>query len=522
MSCCAFLVVSEVIDVVTVRNRATRDLWIGSAVVSGRKGVPRHRGMKDHVFYADGTVTNGDLVRIMSPGDMAHGNSPGKVTVLRLLCAGGTYYIVRSDAWGVDSSDPNDMARQIGILHRAAEDCEIKPMRTLTGTARRLFMDRFDGGWLRSLPPRWRGLAHEGIHGGPVTCISGGGGKTGRDAVCMDIHRSYWRAMCEPMPVIGPLPDGSGRVGRYVATAGHWDSISQRTGVVEATVRVTGPSGVGALPPLATRDPMVGAGHMWIYPTGEFRGVWPISNVREAEERGEAEVIDVHQAMISTANRRIFLPFMRYLDTIPKDLAKSIYTRLYGSLATRGGWEGRATVAGEVEWISNRVEPMDPKAPPTYRPDIAALITGHNHTTVLTALRSLRESDTIATHVDSIWTHDIEGAQRLDPEIWRAKKLGPVRYYGTGTYVYWGPSGPECSAQGYDSEVHGPPSPSRLATHVSNASEHMARTWEPDYPWRCPGARSKPPELTYPPTGRSVVAHPDVSDRRWKGGAWNG
>ena len=64
---------------------------------------------------------------------------------------------------------------------------------------------------------------------------------------------------------------------------------------MDASVRVhSDPSG---LPPLPIHQPQ-GV----VYPNGHIRGCWVISQVREAEERGQVTVEAVHQNAIAIVN----------------------------------------------------------------------------------------------------------------------------------------------------------------------------------------------------------------------------
>lgn len=483
--------------VATLADKQTRSLWVDADLCPPGRSFPRERSLRGEVVYVDDSVTDPDLTRRMRPGDTAFGGRPGVVSVLRVGVQGGSYYLVRASAWGCETRDPSKVARRLTAVQEAWEELAGTPLPRTAGAAARQILTRH-GCVGEPLPPRWRGLAASAIHGGPVVCVAGGG----PDVVCADVSGAYRRAMMEPVPVVGSLVVGGRSVrGRWVSPVDRsWAKIRKSAGIVEASVHVHGPDGVGAIPALPVDGP---DGGIW-HPTGIVRGVWQIAHIREAEERGEVAVYHVWQAMVATVTYPTLRPAIDDIDRFPDTIRKSLYCRAYGMLASRGGWEGSTLRAGEMPtWVSRQVEPRQWGGPPTLRPDLAAWITSDNQRRVFRALRSLDERRTVAVHVDSIWTADTAGAERLGEE-WRPKARGRVRYQCSGVYTVDGPE-----------EDDGPP-PERPTDG--------GRVWVDAASWERADAVSCPPMATVDggfPLARTCVAHPSVSDPRWSpSGAW--
>jgi hypothetical protein len=111
-------------------------------------------------------------------------------------------------------------------------------------------------------------------------------------------------------------------------------------------------------------------------------------------------------------------------------------------------------------WFSAEIEQLQESPFRKYRPDLAAYISSYNIMNVYKGLRQLKPESIIATHVDAIWTDDIEGAQRLcdtsdkdqwldtddnqmytvsDYGGWNIKRRGDLQFLACGVYIHKGP-----------------------------------------------------------------------------------
>lgn len=448
-------------------------LWFADVPVRDPSQLPRRKSWASTLWYADATVRPSDLARILGPEDEAFGPAPGQVRGAKVRVGKNRVYrIAMAESWGVHRRDPDAVDREVRELRMLAEAAGMRTKTSAATTALTAYLDRWDGDFdhpfVVQLPCRWRAMAHAAFHGGPIAVLRGGA----ENASQIDVRRAYLDALYSPVPVLGTTPGG--RTGGYrVIEGAGWDQLRKRDGFVDLTVRVhSDPEG---LPPLPIAAP-----EGVIYPNGRLRGCWVISQVREAEERGQVTVETVHQHAIAREMRPLFAEVADFFAGLPDKLAKISYQRYWARWGNPGGWSGTFSETprvGEVPsnglwWRYDGVTLLDPNAPRTYRPDIAAFIAALNHRRVMRVLaEDLRPGSVAAVHVDAIWTTDLEGAKRVCERAkgiggWREKRRGPLRVWSPGCYDHAG----DVAASGYDAALYGPATRERVESWVKNAN----------------------------------------------------
>jgi hypothetical protein len=445
-------------------------------------------------------------------------------------CKGkSSYPVFTSSTWGVTSRNPNECYRKIHALQVLTAAAGFKVRSSVAATAVQAYLDRFDGKdgrpALAQLPCRWRGIAHASLHGGPIAVLKG----RSPFAVQIDVRKAYLDALYQDVPVLG-RQDGSRVGGYYTHDDRRWSKIRTYVGFVDATLRVKDePDNATYLPPLP-----VHFGFGSAFPAGTIRGCWTIAQVRDAEERGEAEILKVHQFAFAPQTQPLFAEIADTFLSLPDSLGKRLYTRFWGKFGTRGGYKARRSVEpvyGEVPsaglWWSYDGIPLDShRARPTYRPDLASFVCAYNHRRVMDAMRQLKPGSVHAVHVDSIWTSDVVGAAKLSstPDevgAWRTKRTGPLRFYGIGCYEHRG----HCAASGYDAAVHGKLNRQRMEAFIQSPSAaHRklllhTRNWTAD-PAFDPTATSTPLFIDMDMTA-SPVEGPSVYSDAWTMGGWS-
>jgi hypothetical protein len=510
--------------------------WFDDRPVRSPAEVPRGRAWNRTFWYAPDGIGAAAWARIMGPQDTSFGPKPGQALgVTFKLPQRGSYKVMSASAWGVSERDPARCLDEMTDRYVQARACDVVPRASAAATAVQVYLDRWDGKngapSMRQLPCRWRGLAHAAMHGGPIAVLRGGAvDRKGEavDATQIDVHRAYLAALFQEVPVLGR--DEAGRVGGYFTTDDRrWNSIRTLTGFVDASVRVYGdrkdPNG---LPPLAVH---LGAGAT--YARGLLRGTWTIAEVRDAEERGEIEILAVHQYCFAPVTRPLFAEAAEFFSGLPQPLGKSLYQRFWGKLGSRGGFIGHKSetpVEGEIPlaglWWRWEGIPLDShRARSTYRPDLASFVCAHNHRNVMAALRRLSAGSVVAAHVDAVWTTDAKGAERLCPENprpgdWKIKRVGKLRFYGIGCYRH----GDHLAASGYDASTLGRLTVERLEAwirgdkNLHRRSVMETRRWTSD-PARDIKARSRPLMLIMD-LERSRVEGPSVYDDFWTLNGW--
>jgi len=504
-------------------------LWFDDVAVHGPETLPRGQAWSGTLWYTTSSVRPQDLARVLGPDDEAFGPKPGQLTGIKVRCnKKGHYRVLMASTWGVERSRPEEVSEDLEDLMVKAASESVRWRGSAAGTSIQTYLDRYDGQdgrpKLKQLPARWRSLAHAAIHGGPIAVCRG----SLENAAHIDIRSAYLSALLEPMPVLGRDENGKTVGGWWTWEDPAWDDIRELFGLVEATVRVDRDKVTPwQIPPLPIHMP-TGT----VMATGRIRGVWTIDLVRDAEERGEVVIEKVHQFCYAPVREPLFQEVAQDFARMPKTLGKRLYTRFWGKLASRGGFKAQRRELleeGEVPslglaWRWDGVTWEGHKAPPTYRPDVAAFVVGHTYRKVLAALRSLEAGSIAAVHVDAIWSSDIRGAKALCPEDpgvgdWKFIHEGPLRFYGTGLYDHAGRLG----ASGYDEATLGPLSPEKLRAWASQNSTHrrlllVNRAWSGD-PASNAHANSQPLDLEIC-ADVSAVGGPAVTDAVWTPGGW--
>ena len=502
-------------------------VWFGDVPVRDADALPRRKSWASTLWYADATVRPSDLTQLLGPEDEAFGPAPGQVRGVKIRAGSSRVYrIATADSWGVFQRDPEVADREIRELRMLAEASGMRVKTSAATTALTTYLDRWDGDVdhpsVHQLPCRWRAMAHAAFHGGPIAVLRGGA----PNAVQIDVRRAYLDALYAPVPVLGTTPGGR-TGGYYVLEDATWDQVRKRDGFVEATVRVhSDPTG---LPPLPIHKP-----EGVVYPNGHIRGCWVISQVREAEERGQVTVETVHQNAIAREMRPLFAEIADYFGGLPDKIAKISYQRYWARWGNPGGWTGMYSEAprvGEVPanrlwWRYEGVTLFDPAAPRTYRPDIAAFIASLNHRRVMRVLSDdIAANSVAAVHVDAIWTTDVAGAHRVCERSrgiggWREKRSGPLRVWSAGCYDHAG----DVAASGYDQSLLGAPTRERVERWVSSGQNThrrlllLQRDWVGD-PANEATATSTAPVLMMDTT-IAATNGPLVSDPMWTFGGW--
>lgn len=522
-----------------VHRDANGIFWFDDLPVRGPEDLPTGKAWAGTLWYVPDGIRTAEWAKLMRPGDFAFGPRHGDVMGVSFRVGPKSRMrVVRASSWGVQDRDPNAAARELDWLMVEAAAADLPIRTSIASTAVQLYLQRFDGSpghpAIRQLPSRWRGLAHAALHGGPIAVLRGGADY----AVQVDVHRAYLAALREEMPIVGRGEDGRVVGGWWTDEDLRWARVRRHFGFVDCRVRVAGdlhdPEG---LPPLPVH---VGTGI--VFPTGTFRGVWTIAQVREAEERGEVEVLEVYQYAFSNRRQPIFAELADFFDQLPAPLAKRLYTRFWGKFGMRGGYVAEVRdkpVDGEIPsggmwWRYEGIALGDTAAPATYRPDIAAFVATFNHRRVIETARGLAPGSTVAVHVDAIWTTDVvvarglvrqPGPDGIPPKPragdWKVKREGRLRFYGVGAYNHDG----HLAASGYDPLVHGPLTEERLRRWVG-AGEAVrrrmlldARAWKGD-PARDAGATSHPPRLEQDVSAPSPAEGPSVYDPIWTPSGW--
>lgn len=371
------------------------------------------------------------LERFREGVDCVYGPTRQQFEGARLSMRDGYVHFAGGNVWDLPDT-PKAASDEIYRLQDVMRDNGLAWTNTAAGAAGSILRKLWTS--TEQLRPRWRAIAHDAIHPGPMVVLRGGAPW----AVQLDRRAAYLRALREPIPVWSTY--------RY---AGYWPiaKLLASDGFIRATVYV--PPCDGALPPL----PMMFRG-VTIWPTGLIRGAWPIPLLRRAVELG-AEVVTVEDACVCKVAPELG-PVADRIDAISdKPLRRMMYTRAYGLCAARGGWEATPRyIAGMRRWAYHdcRRPMLTPNHPPWYRPDVAAYVVMRNTIAMLDLMDRIGDGRIIAAHVDAIWTDrpDAEGcADEYEPNGWALKSAGRCMFYAVGTYQH----GDTRKAQGRPSTV---------------------------------------------------------------------
>jgi hypothetical protein len=351
----------------------------------------------------------------------------------------------------------------------------------------------------KQLPIKFRRLSHEAIHQGPMVVCSGGS----KNAVQYDRKQAFLKALYQDVPVPGT----------HTSVSPKWARVRKSDGIVRARVKIRDDTWYGKIPPLPVRR-----NGYTIYPTGEFSGVWTVPHLRLAEEMS-VEVLEVFEAIGFRVDKLHAKAAERIENVQSKNLRKLIYTRYWGKLASQGGWKGTKSIPdgltvndvhrfrfSSLFWIYDGID-IDTAfdASKDYMPDHSAYIAGRNSEQMAIALCGVKPYDTIASHVDAIWT---KGSDDFG-DGFAVKSEGPLRFYGVGTYNHNG----KLAAQGLEGDFD----ENDLRNHAANMRD-WSRDWHFDIN---PGvdfhASSDPISLAI---DRHDVSYKSVYDKSWTPNGW--
>lgn len=376
---------------------------------------PRGRAWRSVIAYHVGAMDHATLESWLEPGDNAYASKAGLDRSYTYRSGGHTFRLVHADAWGLPGT-VEGAGERLTHLRSAIADEGWKWGLTASTIAGRILTET--AAPPGQLPPRWRAIAHDAIHQGPVAVIRGGGA----DVTAVDRSAAFLHGLRESVGL------------SWTSGLKRWTNIRRGIGLVFATVRVASCD----LPPLPVRR-----GGGTLYPFGRFAGVWTIAQLAAAEVTSDVEVEEVHEAAVAVESAPYYVPCANRIQHIDdKILRKLAYTRFWGRLARLGGWEGTPErPAGTADqwrgsslwWTWTGHGGMSHKCPPDYRPDHAAAIAGQNSCAMLATVRTVPAGQLVAAHVDCLW---IDGPVPTLAGAWKVKGRGPFRAYAPGVYVH--------------------------------------------------------------------------------------
>lgn len=445
-------------------------IWTLSGIPFTAKDFPRNMALDGNwYFFTPNTVLHESLREILDDRDSVFALDLGDILTMEIFIPNpqdedrpGSMLIVHPSLWGMKNYKDKGLIlneaifRQTNFMRAGVPSIKCGYAGTAMAWFRRDYPGKTVNGvdypTLTILPHRWREIAHEAFHGGPIACLRGGS----PNAVEIDITGAFLHAMSLPIP----LTHEADASYQYIPSI-KWKMIRTYFGFVEALVNVPVELGRG-LPPLPVNE-----GDAVVYPTGIFRGVWSIDLLIYAEEHCGVKVLNTydHAVLPRGYTYPVFQDLARrWFHIADKTVSKSLYTRFWGKWGNRGGYVGSIAKPGSKTpegcvpksgffWNNNFIDQND-DAPVTYRPDIAATIAAYNHIAVQKAIRLLDPQSIISVHVDAIWTDDIKGAEKVcetlcsdptpwattdsAPGSWRVKHQGNLRFWGCGVYHHNG------------------------------------------------------------------------------------
>ncbi len=477
----------------------------GDAVPEGEHPYAR-RWRSCTAYYPTGTDQS-VLEGYMRDGDHAYRGRLGGSISVAYKSARSCLRLCPAATWGIKTDDPEVLGRELTNLEDEVEAEGMEWGRTVATLAGRILREKAPK--MAQLRPRFRRLAHEAIHQGPMVATRGGAAH----ATALDRKQAFLHALRAPMPIPGTWVGARGP---------SWSVLENLSGFVRATVVIPPHLYVGRLPPLPVRRRGV-----TIYPVGVVRGVWTIELLRDAIDHGSCELHTVHEAAIC----RTAPIHARAADRIAaidgKGLRKRLYTRYWGRMASLGGWEGvlelpdgkinpedeagwRRWRGSKLWWTWNGRGGTDHRCPPDYRPDHSAFVASHNHLAVNQLARQIGQDALVGAHVDCLW---IAGPTPSVPDGWAIKGAGPLRFYGTGTYAHAG----KLAAQG----VPGVLTPERLREHGAQMQTGggLVRNWRNgSSPTTDPMAESDP--VFHAPADVAPLPEPSIYTGCWTKNGW--
>lgn len=339
---------------------------------------------------------------------------------------------------------PSEAGEKLARLLAAAE--EVAGGRRIDTPAQlaRLFASKFLPGRDVPCPPAVRSLFRLAVHGGPVACLRLG---DNRGVVQIDRVGAY----LESMSAVRVCSDNrrwthetSPGVFRVLRLA----QLAERGIVVGVVVAELNIKPDGFFPPAPARVFDAARGEaVSAHPTGKVKGAWTLGYVGYLLSLG-AELVSVREAAwtMSTDSTADLVSAIR--EVKDPDLRKAIYTRAWGVLGSRGGFEGhlpsphdgwrrkewdgwtwRATASPFRDTV-NGASPFD-------RPDVAASVVADNMRRVVDMARRVPMEGLQALHVDAVWADRSILATLGDGErdAWKVKHDGRVEHFGVGVYI---------------------------------------------------------------------------------------
>ena len=431
---------------------------------------------------------------VAEKGDICMGSPGGTIRGVRLaVCGGkGRVTILTGTSWGVDGRGEVLRAGLSAIM----DDCAthgIEYRSTAASTARYLLRGLHPE--LHRLAPRWRETALASIHAAPIAHCTGGA----EHAVHADRTGAFLDALRQPLP----------RPEAQVWAVGP-DNPRALAGDGLVVAEVTVPDDIVDVPPLPITQ-----GAQSHSPVGTFWGVWPLPWLRYAVEAHGVAVQRVH----GSCRMPPCTPWLRdYADLVDGlgPARKPLYTRVWGLMCAGAMWTGyppgyepdSGVLALGLAWCASGGDLMGNNRPHTYRPDISAYICMHNALEMHRAMARLEKGTIIATHIDAIWTRDVDGGRALARSPgWHGGREGPLRVWAPGVYKH-------ADHMGYSewSDKTDPPDAGRLEVWAANGRQPTARVWSAS-PRTHPDAVSSP---GYPPGDYSLTWARDA----WDPTAW--
>lgn len=354
-----------------------------------------------------------ELGRVLSQHSKVMGYGSPTSGVTALVVAGHTIRPVSE--WGVTTEEEHRKVRQcLGPMWSGG------PASTAAAVFKSLCSDAL------CLPDRYREPARVAIYGGPALCVDS---RPVQNAHMVDRVAAYLDALRYPVPIARRFSNTSNqRVMEHIVMRAI-EGSTRIDGVVDMSVTVPRDLPYGPLP------------ERWNgrvrYPTGEVRGLWPISMVAETLRRwmplgvrlGKAYSMQVSDTDYS------LLPVFEYLSDIRASMphvSKRIYTRLYGIMCDSERYRAsfRPTC---VSWhcLNRRARNRQP----TCRPDIAATVAGRNH--AATMVESSRDPDRVLMmHVDAVMYRGPNQGRAMEGPVgsWTLRGEGEACAIAPGMY----------------------------------------------------------------------------------------
>jgi hypothetical protein len=381
------------------------------------------------------------LARYGAPGDAAAGprvGEPAGATVAGLRVYGGA-------AWGLDCR-PERAAEELEELRAAVDAAGLRWGSTAGSVAGAIVRAEAErAGWIGQLRPRWRAVARDALHQGPMVARVAGA----RECVHVDRRAAYLAALRAPMPDIARariLPRGASVDGLRRAYRAGARGIVAGVVVVECEGPADAASALAGPLPVRTRT-----GTRW--PVGALAGAWTLDAWIAALETWPVRGAHVAGGFVSPGSPMLAPVADRIEAVADRRLRKALYTRAWGQLAFEGWPEGRIiprpapdapgvwTAIGAdlaIDWTAGGAG-YGPGAGPIFRPELAATVGGVNLAAMTRALAVAGDGALMAL-VDAVFATPAAAARIMaaDPDGWAVKGEGPIAIRAPGVYVHAG------------------------------------------------------------------------------------